>query len=170
MRIPPLYHDPVWQRFFAGCAVGSIVGFCFFILLYGIAQERQIDKILEQEAIIENLKNNIQTLREDNERENEKLAQQLTVQNVIINIDQGKFSLNHLVKLDLEKAMASQLNILVNKNIESVADNDQLIFQAIEGHAYTVEDKEYSFKVKRLAIYSTVKITAVASDVKDAKR
>jgi len=166
MRIPPLYRDPTWQRFFAGCAIGIIIGFCYFILLHGIAQERQIDKILEQETIIENLKKDIQTLREDNEKENEELAKQLTVQDVKVTIDKGKFSLNHLIKLDLENAISSQLNILVNKNIESVADQHQLIFQAVEGHTYSVEDKAYSFKVKSLVIYSTVKITVLLSDIK----
>jgi len=168
MRIPPYYRNPAWQRFFAGCAVGIIIGFCFFILLYGIAQERQMDKILEQETIIKDLQEANETLRESNEKENEKLSKQLTIQEVKVKIDKGKYALNHLIELDLQQAISSQLNILINKNIESVADNHQLIIQAVEGHTYTVEDKVYTFKVKSLVIFSTVQITVTLTDVKSA--
>ncbi|WP_027724089.1 sporulation membrane protein YtrI [Tuberibacillus calidus] len=168
MRIPPYYKYPAWQRFFAGCAVGAIIGFCFFILLYGMAQERQIDKIMEQETIIKDLKDNLEVLRESSEKENEELTKQLTIQEVKVFVDEGKFSLNHLVKLDLEQALASQLKILINKRIETVGDNDQLIFQAIEGHPFTVEDKTYTFKIKSLIIFSTVKITVLLTGVKEA--
>jgi hypothetical protein len=166
MRIPPYYRYPAWQRFFAGAAIGIIIGYCFFIVLHGLAQERQIDKILEQETIIEGLKNDIKTLREGKDKENEELEKQLTVQEVNVKIDKGKFQLNHIVELDLKQAISSQLNILVNKNIDSVAENSELIFQAINGHNYQLEEKTYYFKVKTLVIFSTVQITVLLTDVK----
>ena len=165
MRIPAYYRHPAWQRFFAGCAVGIIIGFSFFIVLHGLAQERQIDKILEQQTIIDELKEDNKTLLEDQEEKNRELAKQLTIQEVNINIDKGKFSLNHIVELELKQAISSQLNILINKNIDSVAENQELIFQAINGHSYTVEDKTYLFRIKTLVIYSTVDMTVMLMEV-----
>lgn len=165
MRIPPYYRYPSWQRFFAGAVVGIIIGFCFFIVLYGLAQERQIDKILEQKTVIEGLQDDLQTLREGHDKENEELAKQLKVQEVKVKIDKGKFPLNHIVEFELKQDISTQLNILINKDIESVAENSELIFQSINGHSYPVEDKVYNFKVKTLVIFSVVQVTVTLTDV-----
>ncbi|WP_077615528.1 sporulation membrane protein YtrI [Caenibacillus caldisaponilyticus] len=165
MRIPPYYRHPDWQRFFAGIAVGAIIGFCFFILIYGLMQERQIEKIQRQQNQIEDLARDYRTLIEEREKENEALEKQLRVQEIRVDIRTEKEPVDQMIKLELKQAIAEQLQVLITKNIAAVAENHELIFRTIESHPFVVEDKRYYFKVRTLVVFTAVEVGVVLTKV-----
>ncbi|WKB36765.1 hypothetical protein QS257_07435 [Terrilactibacillus sp. S3-3] len=68
MRIPPYYRMPDWQRFLAGIVIGILIGFSFFMFLFGMAQERQMNTIREQASQIKTLEEHKKALLEDEEQ------------------------------------------------------------------------------------------------------
>ncbi|RYL93791.1 sporulation protein [Sporolactobacillus sp. THM7-4] len=168
MRIPPYYKMPDWQRFLAGCVIGLLIGFSIFLFLYGTAQEKQINKIREQKAEIEILKEQKKILIESEERKNEDLEKKLTVQEIEIYI--SDHHMDEATKAELENAVADELHSIVNHSIESVADNRELIEKAIERKPLIVSDITYHFKVKSMVIFSTVTLQLQVSSRKDNTR
>lgn len=167
MRIPQNYHSPSWQRFLAGLFLGMIIGWLFFVMISGIAQERQLSKIQEQKDQIAELKNDLKTWQENSEEKNKALQQKLTVQQIQIDIeDKQQAKLGKLELSELSGKAKQLLSSLVKQNIEYVAANQKLIIQTIENNIFTIEKNKYRLKVQRLVIYSTVSITVKAEKVK----
>ncbi|MBM7644803.1 gas vesicle protein [Scopulibacillus daqui] len=162
MRIPPYYRIPSWQRFLSGVAIGMIIGFLFFVLLFGLAQERQINKIKEQATEIKSLENDKRALLEDQDKENKELEKKLKVQDVQVNIlSSQRINLDRIVRYELEQQISERLHSLIKNDIESVAVNKELIYKAVEGHPFTIDKNSYYFKVKSLVIYSVIEINVV---------
>lgn len=160
MRIPQTYKTPGWQRFLSGLILGMILGWVLFIVISGIAQERQLSKIEEQRDQIEQLRNELKTWQEDSEEKNKKLEQRLTVQQIQIDIaGEQNSKLGKLELSELKGKVKSLLSSLVKQNIEYVAANRKLVIQTIESHVYVIEKNKYRLKVKSLVIYSTVSVT-----------
>lgn len=162
MRIPPFYKIPSWQRFFAGVIIGMIIGFAFFLALYGVAQERQMTTILEQKGEIKDLKKRIKVLEEDKKEKNEKLQDVLTVQEITIDItvpDKYQDKVNRLTRHELESKIKEQLLSLVNRDLQNVFENRQLIDNTIEGRSFTVDDRNFQFEVVNKLIYTDLRIT-----------
>ena len=168
MRVPPNYRSPGLERFFAGTIIGMIIGFVFFILLYGIAQDKQLEKIKKQQVEIEDLKKSVKTLTEQGTEENQKLAKQLKIQEISVDIESGRKDLPQLVTYELKKKIAQRLDALRNKNIDSIADAKDLIFSSIEGYNFQVEDNIYNFTIKSLFATSNLEITVKLVDEKPA--
>lgn len=167
MRIPQNYKSPNWQRFLAGLIIGMIIGWLFFVMISGIAQERQLSKIQEQRDQIEELKNDLKTWQEDSEKKNKALEQKLTVQQVQIEINNEQTSkLGKLEMSELKGKAKKLLTSLVKQNIEYVAANQQLVIQTVENNIFTIEKNKFRLKVQSLVIYSTVSVTVKVEKVK----
>ncbi|MFC7393665.1 sporulation membrane protein YtrI [Scopulibacillus cellulosilyticus] len=167
MRIPPYYKIPSWQRFLSGVVVGMIIGFLFFILLYGLAQERQINKIREQATEIKSLQNDKKALLEDQDKENEELEKKLKVQDIQVNIQtSSRKNIDRIVRYELEEQISERLQSLIKNNIESVAVNKELIYKAVEDHPFTIDKNAYYFKVKSLVIYSVIEVNVIPVEPK----
>lgn len=167
MRIPPYYRHHGWQRFLSGVTIGMIIGFIFFLTLYGLAQERQIDKINQQATQIDSLERNRKTLLEDQDIENKKLEKKLTVQDVKVNIIDKKDKIDRIVEFELEAKVKEQLNSLLNNDIESVSTNKELIYKAIEDHPFVIDKTPYHFAIQNLVIYSVIEVDIRAVDPED---
>ncbi|GGL42186.1 sporulation membrane protein YtrI [Sporolactobacillus putidus] len=168
MRIPPYHRMPDRQRFLAGCIIGVLVGFSFFLFLFGAAQERQIDKIREQGAEIQMLEKQKKALIDAEERKNEQLEKKMTVQEIDVTIADA--SLEKAARTELEQAVADELNSVINHSIESVADNQQLIEKAIERKPFTAAEITYRFHVKSMVIFSKLTLLLEVSEKKDNSR
>ncbi|GGE52077.1 hypothetical protein GCM10011391_33600 [Pullulanibacillus camelliae] len=166
MRVPPHYTPPSVQRFFAGVIIGALIGFIFFIILFGIAQDRQIRKIKEQQALIEKLVDKNETLTKLKDEENEELSKKLKVQDIKVTIDSGKQEMKRFVIYSLEQEISEQLNSLVSQEITAVSSSKALIFNTINSRKFVLEDKAYQFKVKTLTISTTLEIDVEVVEVK----
>ncbi|MFD2618054.1 sporulation membrane protein YtrI [Terrilactibacillus laevilacticus] len=156
MRLPPYYRMPSWQRFLAGIIVGTMIGFSFFILLFGMAQERQIQKIYEQETKIKTLQAHKKTLLEEQDQKNDLLEKKVTIQDIKVTIENSK--IEKILRYDLEEQMTRDLRSLINNDIESVAINKELIYNTIEKRTYTTDRMDYQFKIQTLVIFSTLEV------------
>ncbi|HET7578376.1 MAG TPA: sporulation membrane protein YtrI [Bacillales bacterium] len=168
MRIPQSYQTPGWQRFLAGLILGMILGWVFFIIISGIAQERQLTKIQQQKDKIEQLQKALKNWQEDSEEKNKELEQKLTVQNIKVKLS-AKGNLN-LTKLELSELKGEVTNLLsstlVNQNIEYAAASQKLIFHTIENKIYTIDKNNYRINVQMLVIYSTVQVSGTVEKIK----
>jgi hypothetical protein len=163
MRIPKYYKQRGWQRFIAGVILGIIGGWVFFFVLYGAAQDMQIEKINELQEEIINLKRQKKVLVEDEQEKNEELEKKLTVQDIEININ-GETDLTESEKLKLINDMKEQLSPIISSDVETVEKNIKLLY-LIENKEYTIEKEKYRVSIRELfMISSTLKITV---DVKE---
>lgn len=166
MRIPQYSHDPGWQRFIAGLVLGIIIGWLLFIILSGIAQERQINLINQQKDRIKELKNEKEIWLDDVKKQNEKLQQKLTIQDIQIDFSNEKeIKLGEAEQSKLKGQIKDQLSSLYNQSIETAAANRELI-NLIQNQPYTIDKNQYRVHIQSLVIYSTVEITLKIEKVK----
>ena len=166
MRIPQYSHDPGWQRFIVGLVLGIVIGWILFILLSGIAQERQINLINQQKKQIEELKDEKDIWLKDVKEQNKELQQKMIIQDIEIDFSNIKeVNLGESEQSELKSQVKDQLSSLYNQNIETVAANRDLIF-LIQNQSYTIDKNQYRVKIQSLVIYSTVKITLKIEKVK----
>ncbi|WP_085523112.1 sporulation membrane protein YtrI [Tuberibacillus sp. Marseille-P3662] len=168
MRIPPYYRIPSWQRFLAGVIIGMFVGFAFFLVIFGLAQEEQINKIKKQETKIDDLERSNETLLKEKKEKNEKLEKQLTVQEINVKIKvPEKYSekVSEITKYDLKKKINEQLGSLVNQDVHSVYTTSDLIYRSIEDKTFIVDDTGYQFEILNVEYYSIINVTVKISDV-----
>ncbi|HET7627793.1 MAG TPA: sporulation membrane protein YtrI [Bacillales bacterium] len=159
MRIPQHFKTRDWQRFSAGLILGIIVGWMFFIVISGIAQERQLTMIYEQKQDIKQLKSQLKTWQEESNEKNEQLEQKLTVQSIKVTfVENRNNEISKSELFEIRSAVSEQLSSLIHQNIESVAENQRMIKQVIENKTYEVEKNRFRVKVATLVIYSTVKV------------
>lgn len=159
MRIPPYYKKPGWQRFFAGMILGFIFGWFFFIYEFGSVQERLVTEIKKQEAIIKDQKNNIEILRSDKDELNKENKKKLTVQEVKVYFKNEKaLKLSELSIYELRSQIEAELTPIINKNIETVTNTKDLLFQTIQNKTYLVNEKRYHVIVRELYLHTTLEL------------
>lgn len=158
----------MWQRFFSGVVVGIVIGWLFFISLYGIAQENQINKITKLQDEKKSLMNDKNILLEEEKKKNSELQKKLTIQDIKVTIKDknGGPKLEQIVKFQLKNKIEEQIHSLISSDIESVATNKLLIYRAIEGHTFAIDDKKYQLKIESIVIYTTLELTVKIQDVK----
>ncbi|MFA8437833.1 sporulation membrane protein YtrI [Pueribacillus sp. YX66] len=158
MRIPFFYRIKTLQHFFAGLAFGTIIGWFLFLLFFGIMHERQIDTITEQRAEIKELNEKIELFQKDIEEINEQSEKQLLIKEIKLEfLNHEKLKLNEMEIFELEKMAQHYLNqLLLNKHVDTVSKNKELLISTLENKQFTFEKKQYSFKVRQLYLYTTV--------------
>ncbi|WP_416151485.1 sporulation membrane protein YtrI [Salipaludibacillus sp. HK11] len=159
MRIPTLYRDKSWQRFFAGFFIGLLFGWMFFLYHFGTVHEKLVLKIGDQQTEIEKHENTIEILREDQDEQNEENQKMLTVQDIRIDfINEGDIKLSELTLHDLRAAVESELEEVRNKDIETVANSSNFIYKTVENKVFIINDKRYQLKVEQLFLFTTLKM------------
>ncbi|KHF41059.1 sporulation membrane protein YtrI [Halalkalibacter okhensis] len=159
MRVPPFYERPTVKRFFAGIIIGIIIGWFFFIYQYGQVYEGLVFRISEQEAIINELEDDIDLLRSEQSRLNEENQQKLTVQEIDIQFSNDrKLRLNQLTLLDLKQQALNELQYIKRKDIETVSNMHELLVSNLENKVFRAGDKRYQLEVEHVFLYTTVRV------------
>ncbi|HEX7064939.1 MAG TPA: sporulation membrane protein YtrI [Bacillales bacterium] len=167
MRIPQHYHAPGWQRFIVGFLLGAVVGWVFFIILYGQAQEDQINLINKQKDKIAELKDEKDIWLEDVKEENAKLEKKLTVQDIQIKfVNKKESELGDTAISNLNREIEKQLSPLLTKDLETVGGNSEILIQSIENKIFEIEDNRYRVEVQTLVITSIIKVGVKIEKVK----
>src|SRR5699024_8936601 len=105
-----------------------------------------------------NLKSDKNILQENKKKENEQLQKKLTVQDIDIEFTNKKGpDVGKTVRLELEEKIRFKLSSIMTQNIESVADNRELI--------YLIDNESYEVKIQSLVIYSTVIVVLKVTEV-----
>lgn len=159
MRIPPRYHDKSWQRFFAGFFLGLIIGWVFFLYHFGNVHEKLVMEIHKQKITIESQEETIGNLKENQDEHSEELKKQITVQDIVVTFFNEKdVKLSELTLHELRSSVENDLDAIRTKNIEEVANSEELLIKAVENRRYVIGDKRYRLTVNRLVIYTTLKL------------
>lgn len=156
MRIPPLYHRKGYQRFFAGVAIGFIIGWAFFLVQGGLAHERLIHKLKEQELKIDDYKKKNEILTSDDEKANEELAKKFKLHEINVRFSAtSSDKISNLTKLHLTKAVEDDLEHLIGEDTETIAKSHVLLEQAIENKPFQLDDEQrYEVKIDHLFLYA----------------
>lgn len=155
MRVPPYNRDPGWQRFFSGAVIGAIIGWVIFIFIYGTFQERLVGDLDKMEDQLKIYKERIHILTEDNDKLKEA-RDKLKIEDFHISIsNHDKYMLNELSRASIIAQINTDLNHLISKEIESVAENQELLIKTIENKGYKLDEKTYYFRVYFLGIVDT---------------
>ncbi|WP_043934119.1 sporulation membrane protein YtrI [Bacillus sp. EB01] len=159
MRVPPLYNDRSWQRFFAGMAIGAAISWSIFIYINGVFQEQQSILVKDQQDEIKKLQDDIAIWQEDYKNLNKQNIEQLLIQNIQVKItNHQKYRLDLLSVHETEDAVMEDLKTLKTKDLEVAFKNKELIKRVIENRRVTINDKKYRLEVTEIIIYTTLVI------------
>lgn len=162
MRIPPYYKRSGWQRFFAGMIIGMIFGWLFFLYEFGTVQEKLVTEIKKQESTIKDQKQSIEILRSDRDEVNKENLKMLTIQELKVYFKNDKnLKLSELSIHELRSAIENELKGVLSKNIETIANSKDLLFQTLENKTFIINDKRYQVTVKELYLFTTLEIFVV---------
>ncbi|MBO8156468.1 MAG: hypothetical protein H0Z32_08420 [Bacillaceae bacterium] len=157
MHIPAYYKKREVQYFFAGAVIGGIIAYIIFLYMYGSQTERWIEENVQLHSRINDLERENQTLTKDKANLKNKNEQILTIQTIdveLINAEQLK--LDRFVIYQLTEAVKNELSSLIGKSIQSVSENQALIYATIENKTFKVDDFAYEAKVSSLTISRTL--------------
>lgn len=160
MRVPPYHQKPGWQRFFAGVIIGALISWFVFLFQFGILQDKQIQKISEQELEISDLKKSKEILIEDAKKLNEENKSKLKIQDFeIVFANRKKVELSSLDLHHMKTAVMEDLNSLIGQDIQSLSKNKELLFRTIENRLYEMDDKTYKLKIHTVFVDTTLEIS-----------
>ncbi len=160
MRIPFFYRMHKLQQFLAGLAFGTIVGWILFLTFFGMMQDRQVNKIAEQQSEIKDLHEKIELFQKDIEEINKQSESQLLIKEIKLEfLNKEKLKLTEMETYELEKKALQFLeNLLLNKNIETVSKNKELLISTLENKQFKIEKKQFTLTVKQLYLYTTIEL------------
>ncbi|MEK4923748.1 sporulation membrane protein YtrI [Cytobacillus sp. FSL R5-0569] len=159
MRIPPYYRRPSWQRFFAGMAIGGVLSWCVFVYIFGEWQERYSLEIHTQEAEIKELENEKEIWQKEFKKLNKENEELLTVQEIIVKIDQSalkKYNLDEYSLYQTEDAIKEDISILMARDIKSVGQSIELVKRIIVNKTHPINGKRYRADIQSIIIDTTL--------------
>lgn len=160
MHIPPYYKKRTWQFFFIGIIVGVVIGYLFFLYVYGEHTERWIEENLALRDQLNETQKAYDLLKKDQDSISQESEKKLTIQQTQIewlNVNEeriDRFTLYHLSQL-----VEEELNSVIGRNILSVAEQRDILIRAIENKQYKVNQLNYSIKVIYLTISTNLTIS-----------
>ncbi|MEN1935134.1 sporulation membrane protein YtrI [Paenibacillus sp. 102] len=160
MRVPNTSTSKRWYLFLGGAAVGGVLSWFIFLYIYGVFQQEQTSKIEEQKQIIRKQEEKLRVLLDDQDKLNKENKQLLTIQEIKIKIVNGdKYDLDNLTLENITTSIHNDLQHLLTKNIQSIAQNKELLKKVIENKAYKHYDRTYRFKVDTISFDTVLEIS-----------
>ncbi|MEH6888685.1 sporulation membrane protein YtrI [Bacillus sp. JJ864] len=149
-----------WKLFLGGAAAGGILSWIIFLYIYGVFQEEQTKTLEKQQTIIKKLTDDLHVLIEDQKKENEKNKKLLTIQEIEIEIvNHEKYNLDTLTVETLQTSIRDDLRHLLTQNIQSVANNKELLKKVIENKVYKYYDRVYRFEIETVSFDTLLEIS-----------
>lgn len=160
MRIPPLYRDAKWQRFFAGAAIGGCISWLIFLFMFGTLQQKSSSLIEKQAIQIKELEGYIKIWQEDYKELNKKNEEMLTVQQFQVKITHfDRYNINDQQSIfKAEEAVKEDLKSLLAKDLTTVYQNREIIKKTVENKIININGKQYRLIVKELYVYTTMSL------------
>ncbi|GGA82005.1 sporulation membrane protein YtrI [Ornithinibacillus halotolerans] len=163
MHIPSYHKKPGWQRFLVGVFFGALISYWVVIFMYGDMYERLLKENSEIQNQLKDAENKIIALEQDKEDLNEKSKQNVTVEEVDLEILNAKtLKIDTLLQHQLESLVKEEIKAIIGRDLLSISDSDSLLISSIENKAFKVDDFSYSFTIKRIIIAPRVRIIVQA--------
>ncbi|WP_017186302.1 sporulation membrane protein YtrI [Alkalibacillus haloalkaliphilus] len=160
MHIPPFYKKTTWQAFFIGILTGVVIGYMFFLYVYGQHTERWIEENLTLRNELNQVKQENELLKQDKDDLNRANEERLTIQDIELDwhnadeLDLDRFTLH-----ELNENVLQELQTVMGRNIQSVSDQRELLIRTIENKLYNIRDIRYQLEVHHITISTTLIIT-----------
>ncbi|TGB04069.1 sporulation membrane protein YtrI [Halobacillus salinus] len=154
MHIPPLYKNKEWRRFLAGIALGAIVGYSFFILIHGQQQETIIQEHIQLSAQLHEAEKKYENLLNNPPEEEDKPLKVRELQVRYTNAK--KLEVDLLTQHQLTSLVKELLSSVHGQNLETVADQVDLMISTIESKDYVIDQLTYQLQVKKLIVTEQV--------------
>lgn len=159
MRIPALYRYQNGQRFLFGAIIGAIVSWLVFLFMFGHMQEEQAKTIRKQREQIVELEKEKNIWQEDFKKLNEKNKQLLTVQEIVVKIENAdKYRIDPLSVFEVEESVKEDISMVLAKDLHLVFQSRELLKKVIVNKPVKINDKRYKLVIKEMVIYTTLTI------------
>ncbi|WAA11672.1 sporulation membrane protein YtrI [Fervidibacillus halotolerans] len=159
MRLPAKRYYKNGQRFFFGVVIGAMISWLIFLFMFGHMQEEQAKTIRKQKEQILELQKEKNIWQEDFKKLNEKNKQLLTVQEVIVKIENAKkYRIDPLSVFEVEESIKEDINNLLAKDLHLVYESRDLLKKVIMNKQIKINDKRYRLIIKEMVIYTTLTI------------
>ncbi|SFM08067.1 hypothetical protein SAMN04487943_107180 [Gracilibacillus orientalis] len=159
MHIPPYHKRPSWQRFLAGVAIGTIIGYIIFIYMFGELQEKWIEENLALRGDLQNLNQSYENLRKNHETLDQQTKKGLQVKEInieFLNLKELNIDNDRIMIQQLEEAVRTEAAHAVGKNINDMADSIDLLIATIENKTINIDDFKFQAEIQRIIVSETL--------------
>lgn len=158
MHISPYHKKKSVQRFLLGCFTGICIAYLLFTYMHGkMYEDILVDKLMLDTKVSE-LERQKEVLLHDKEHLEEKAIPKIEAISIQFQ-NSEQLLLDRLITHQFESIIKQELADIIGKQIDSLANNDELLISLIENKQYTIDSLTYEFEVRKLSISSTVKLT-----------
>lgn len=145
MRVPhPVYHRN-WIRSLFLILLGMILG-AVLLMLY-VSQE--LDSLYTKIIVLENDKANLEQKIELMEKELRSWNARNKINDVVIHL---KESPNDIIEAELHKFILKDTRFLIGKDIRTIENAYESIFEIFSPKVYVIEEKEYRVQLMSMVI------------------
>lgn len=163
MHFTPYHKKKNWQRFFFGAFVGAALAYFITVYMYGSMYENLLKRTYELQSTVTELKRQNDALQQDKEDIDEKNKERLTVNRIEINITNAEqLKIDRLSISQLDEMIKKEINHIIGQDIDVISESEQLLQSTIENKRFSIDDFTYYFKIEKLIISRTVKLTLIA--------
>lgn len=157
MHVPPYHKKRSWQIFAVGVFAGSIVAYLVLIFMYGEMYANLLTEMTELKAEKQQLERQNEALLRDKEQLQEET--EWIVQSIDINFTNSRdFRFDRLTAHQLAEQIKDELKEIIGKDVQSVAENSELIESLIEKSVFTIDELSYSFEIKKMVFSEQITI------------
>lgn len=133
-----------------------MVGYLFFLYIYGEHTERWIEENLTLRQELKDLEQDYELLKKDTDDQSDQLLRIKDVEIELVNVEQLK--LDRFTTLRLTALIEDEIGAVVGNQIESVGEQRDLLVRTIENKSFKVNQINYQVKVVYLTIGPTLDV------------
>ncbi|WP_208592251.1 sporulation membrane protein YtrI [Gracilibacillus suaedae] len=159
MHIPPYYKRPSWQRFLAGVAIGTIIGYIIFIYMFGELQEKWIEENLALRGDLQDLRQSYENLRKNHEALDQQTKKGLQVGEInieFLNLEELNIDSDRIMIQQLEDAVRTEASHAIGKSVDEIINSIDLLISTIENKTINIDDFRFQAEVRRIIVTETV--------------
>ncbi len=159
MHIPPYHKRPSWQRFLAGVAIGTIIGYIIFIYMFGELQEKWIEENLALRGDLQDLNQSYENLRKNHETLDQQTKEGMQVSEInieFLNLKELNIDTDRIMIQQLEEAVRTEAAHAVGKSIDEIADSIDLLIATIENKTINIDDFRFQAEIERIIVSETL--------------
>lgn len=161
MHVTPYHKNRKGQIFLLGMFVGAIIAYIVLIFMYGKMYESIMTENIKLSSEIKELERRNEALLQDKVHLEER---SFIIQSIEIHFSNAEeLRMDRLIIHQLEDLIKNEISQVIGKEIDSVADNDELLITVIENKTFTIDDLSYEFEVQKMSISERLRLTLRAS-------
>nr|WP_226583692.1 sporulation membrane protein YtrI [Halobacillus litoralis] len=135
--------------------MGTILGYAFFIYIHGELQQKYTEEHIEMTAKVNELEAKYEGLLNNQKQGSNESS--LKVKEIAVSYTNAKkLEVDLLTQHQLTTLVKNQLTSITGKDLQTIAEQVDLIISTIENKNYVVDDFTYELKITRLIVSEIV--------------